>query len=545
MWLLSNTRLTTLYLGGNGVVHSGYALAEVLSSNQTLTSLELDGSDCPFGSDERLLSTLGDALAANATLTSLGLPSHGLDASAGALLGAALSGNATLTALNLRNNKLGPPGGQALAEALESNTTLFALNVRDNAVGPAVKAALSSILAANAARAEANPPKPAHPRLGLGSHASYTLVWSPLAQDLEVSHSSTHSPLGPPLSTQDLNFLALDPRLPSQLVLGYGYSSPMAGGKLLLHVVYVGPVVVYVGQGNQAVVPLKPGAPVSVYAVYVDPSGAESEQSSVGSLVESALAQVQAGHGTKSPVYVVPHSLALGRASAASSSPESEARRQHELGQALESAHARIAELEAALRVSRAREAPVVSGGDGGGGERRPVSPTSSSSVQTDTTTSAPPGPSSHQISALTSQLDHVSSELRAMESRALAAEERLSALARLGKFGPSGSSSGHTASHALPSPSVNPSSKSPFHASPSGGGGPVESPTRNSSSRMARLRLMVEMSNAKSKSSTQAVGTASPSPLPSPSRPTYPDVDPSPPPSPSHRRFAINGPQP
>ncbi|KNC56457.1 type III effector protein [Thecamonas trahens ATCC 50062] len=440
MWLFGNSVLTSLSLGGNAVAHSGWALAEVLANNATLSSLELDGRDCPLGSDDRgMLEAIGEALSDNAALTALSLPSHGLDATAGAILGAALSVNAALTALNLRNNSLGPDGGRALLGAFAHNTTLVALNVRSNAIGAAVKAGLSEALAANIARTANHPPRPLPPRVAGTRAPLVCLEWTPLAE----------APGKPVLSS--LNWLDLHPSMPAAGVV------PNAG-RVVVHVLVLASRAVYVGTGSRAVVAADPGAMAHVAAVYVD----ASRTSTMGELTAAALAAVDDGAGARSAASAVAGMTNRVRSSA----------RVAELERELEDAHVRVGQLEANLRVVQAQLA----------------SQSPPPRVRVSTGAHSP---------ALAAQLDLVTAKLQSMEKRALAAEERLSALARLGKLSGGGSGSGSGGDHGhLPAVAqrASPAGMGGGGAGPGAGPPGGESPIRPSA--RARLRLMVEMSN-------------------------------------------------
>ncbi|KAF9904158.1 hypothetical protein EC991_002993 [Linnemannia zychae] len=95
------------------------ALAEVLKTNNTLTTLDLSyNSIGPNGAQ-----ALAEALKIN-TLTTLDLQSNSIGDNGTQALAEALKTNNTLTTLDLYNNEIGPYGAQALAEALKINSTI-------------------------------------------------------------------------------------------------------------------------------------------------------------------------------------------------------------------------------------------------------------------------------------------------------------------------------------------------------------------------------------------------------------------------------------
>jgi len=144
--LRTNTRLTTLYLGGNNIVDAGAAaLGDALRTNATLTALNLGGNDI----GDAGAVALGEALCSNATLTALGLTFNGIGAAGAASLGDALRTNATLKTLELGANGILDAGADSLGDALRTNATLTALDLNYNGISAAGEAALTEALLAN------------------------------------------------------------------------------------------------------------------------------------------------------------------------------------------------------------------------------------------------------------------------------------------------------------------------------------------------------------------------------------------------------------
>lgn len=144
--------LTSLSLPSNGIDDSLLLLLMTgLLSNQTLTHLDLS-HNAITSAGVQLLAKL---LRGPCVLASLSLADNRADERAGRFLGKALRGNVSLTELNLRLNSLGDAGGAALLEALAEGgagggCALTSLNLSSNHCGAATAAALAALLAASA-----------------------------------------------------------------------------------------------------------------------------------------------------------------------------------------------------------------------------------------------------------------------------------------------------------------------------------------------------------------------------------------------------------
>jgi Ran GTPase-activating protein (RanGAP) involved in mRNA processing and transport len=143
--LKTNTVLTSLDLSDNrlgdagkrsrGVINA-YLVRNRMQKDSTLTYLNLNNQLGAAG-----VQALAAVLKTNTTLTSLDLDSNQLGDTGAQALTEALKTNTTLTSLDLSGNQLGDVGVQALAEALKTNTTLTRLNLGNNQPGKVGKAA--------------------------------------------------------------------------------------------------------------------------------------------------------------------------------------------------------------------------------------------------------------------------------------------------------------------------------------------------------------------------------------------------------------------
>lgn len=148
--------LTSLALPSNGIDDALLLLLMTgLLANQTLTHLDLS-HNAITSAGVQLVAKL---LRGPCVLASLSLADNRADERAGRFLGKALRGNLSLTELNLRLNGLGDAGAAALLECLaEPNAggcALTTLNLSSNHCGSATAAALASLLTATAAAAAA------------------------------------------------------------------------------------------------------------------------------------------------------------------------------------------------------------------------------------------------------------------------------------------------------------------------------------------------------------------------------------------------------
>lgn len=96
-----------------------------------LRDLSLDGNSL----SEIGVSSLGEALVVNTTLTRLNVSNNPLGDVGAAAMAVALQTNLTLTALSLQNTRLSAVGVRDLATALSINNTLVLLDLSHNAIG--------------------------------------------------------------------------------------------------------------------------------------------------------------------------------------------------------------------------------------------------------------------------------------------------------------------------------------------------------------------------------------------------------------------------
>eukprot|EP00658_Telonema_sp_P-2_P014165 TRINITY_DN15375_c0_g3_i1.p1 TRINITY_DN15375_c0_g3~~TRINITY_DN15375_c0_g3_i1.p1 ORF type:complete len:268 (-),score=64.17 TRINITY_DN15375_c0_g3_i1:10-813(-) len=147
---LLNARLPSLrrlVLSGNrgddrGAVQLGSALSDP-ECGLELLHLGSNGI-ADWGAD-----TLGKALAANVSLTSLFLGGNRIDAWGCQGLAEGLSQNSTLTQLDLNSNKITPQGFEPLADALAENPAIKWLNLSGNCLGDSGGAMLGKALQQN------------------------------------------------------------------------------------------------------------------------------------------------------------------------------------------------------------------------------------------------------------------------------------------------------------------------------------------------------------------------------------------------------------
>ena len=151
--LTSNTTVTELDLSGNFIGDARAAgLAEALKSNTTLTVLNMSDNQI----DDVVAAGLAEALKSNTALTVLNMSANHIDDAGAASLAEALKSHTTLTVLNMSDNLIHAAGAAGLAEALKSNTTLTELNMADNRIYDAGAAGLAEALKSNTTLTELN-----------------------------------------------------------------------------------------------------------------------------------------------------------------------------------------------------------------------------------------------------------------------------------------------------------------------------------------------------------------------------------------------------
>ncbi|XP_068738493.1 protein NLRC3-like [Montipora capricornis] len=130
--MAANSTVTKLGLLFNGIGESGAAaLAKAVEINSTLTELDLRCN----GIGDTGAAALAKAVEINSTLTTLDLSYHEIGDSGVAALAKAVEINSTLTTLDLSYNEIGDSGAAALAKAVEINSTLTSLDLSYNEIG--------------------------------------------------------------------------------------------------------------------------------------------------------------------------------------------------------------------------------------------------------------------------------------------------------------------------------------------------------------------------------------------------------------------------
>ncbi|XP_068732878.1 NLR family CARD domain-containing protein 3-like isoform X2 [Montipora capricornis] len=144
--IAANSTVTQLDLYGESIGDSGAAaLAKAVEINSTLTKLYLSTSRI-YDSGA---AALAKALEINSTLTQLKLSENGIGDSGAAALAKAVEINSTLTELALSRNEIRVSGATALAQAVEINSTLTGLYFSGNKGGDLGAAALAKAVEIN------------------------------------------------------------------------------------------------------------------------------------------------------------------------------------------------------------------------------------------------------------------------------------------------------------------------------------------------------------------------------------------------------------
>jgi len=132
--LSANKGLTSLDLGSTDVGHKTLTLiGTALRENQTLTSLNLD-RPLLFSLGEEAMGHVGQALVWNTALKTLSLQKHGLTDRGCARLCDNLIYNTTLTDLTLASNKLTVESAHSLAGLLSRRKDMKRLNLGSNSL---------------------------------------------------------------------------------------------------------------------------------------------------------------------------------------------------------------------------------------------------------------------------------------------------------------------------------------------------------------------------------------------------------------------------
>ncbi|KAF9962085.1 hypothetical protein BGZ72_010691 [Mortierella alpina] len=144
--LQTNSTLTTLALNNNNIGDNGaQALAYALKTNKTLTTLSLEGNFIRFNGG----LALSKSLKINLTLTTLYLDWESITFIRVEELTVALKTKSTLTTLEMGDKSIGDDGAKALAEALKTNSNVATLNLEGNSIGHDGAKALAEALKTN------------------------------------------------------------------------------------------------------------------------------------------------------------------------------------------------------------------------------------------------------------------------------------------------------------------------------------------------------------------------------------------------------------
>lgn len=130
--LIENTTLQELYLSRNDLAEGGATLGEVLAANASLRKLHL--AECNLGSQDA--EELANGLRTNTTLREIHLEHNKLGAYGSRAFAEAWKANKKLTVIDLSNNEIGYKGAQPLAEALRDNPALEVLDLSENSITP-------------------------------------------------------------------------------------------------------------------------------------------------------------------------------------------------------------------------------------------------------------------------------------------------------------------------------------------------------------------------------------------------------------------------
>ena len=95
---------------------------------------------------------LGDLLAKNTSVTTIGLRRNNIGDAGAASLGAGLAKNTSVKEINLRYNNIGDAGAAALEKSLMQNSTLTSIDLGGNPMSDASKQAVEGLAARNALR---------------------------------------------------------------------------------------------------------------------------------------------------------------------------------------------------------------------------------------------------------------------------------------------------------------------------------------------------------------------------------------------------------
>jgi Ran GTPase-activating protein (RanGAP) involved in mRNA processing and transport len=142
--LVVNTTLRVLNLESNRFLSSKDALLRALVVNTTLTSVNIGG----IGILEENVPELAEVLRVNSTLTELHLANNSLCQEA-AVLAEAMTRNVTLKSINLHNCRIEINGMLGLARMLRTNTTLTCLGLSGNALSERSVTAIVDALSQN------------------------------------------------------------------------------------------------------------------------------------------------------------------------------------------------------------------------------------------------------------------------------------------------------------------------------------------------------------------------------------------------------------
>jgi len=140
-WYSPKIQMKYAFLSAQGAK----TLAEALKENQSVTSLDLEGSKIKADGAK----ALAEALKKSKSLTSLNLWDNQIGADGAKALRVALEENQSLTSLVLTGNKIGANGAKELAEALKKNKSLTSLSLLGNQIGDEGAKALAEGLIEN------------------------------------------------------------------------------------------------------------------------------------------------------------------------------------------------------------------------------------------------------------------------------------------------------------------------------------------------------------------------------------------------------------
>jgi Ran GTPase-activating protein (RanGAP) involved in mRNA processing and transport len=146
--LARNTSVKSLDMSSNGLASSLGAVAAALSTNSTLTSLDLSDNAIGAAAECRVL---GDALCCTRSLESINLSRNRLGEAEGSVLCKAICCNIMLSSVHvdLSQNSLRDAGCRAMAEGLTTSTSMRSLNVSENGFGAGVTGLIFEALKRN------------------------------------------------------------------------------------------------------------------------------------------------------------------------------------------------------------------------------------------------------------------------------------------------------------------------------------------------------------------------------------------------------------